>query len=334
MWGILLERLAAKSEGLHSYELDITGAKQKGNSLLHLLDKAEREAQHSYISAAFGEGIAVKRARYARYYPQAQLAHVGLSGPIFRRADTMDTSDAQSTESLMATVRTLSTGQVSTVELKRDAEGYAIGTEEKHDNPVKQVLFTMDGPGGEATQIDEAAQLIHGMPAKGITTVGFVEGLCASAHYYMGSAMQHLFAGRMSMTGSIGVVMGVGIPAAKDAEGRNIIETPSGKKYVEFVDSDAEFKRADPTSEAGMEYYQKLVNDSAQVFRADAAAYRNIPQADAKERLGQGRILGAKDALSLGLVDDIGTFDEVFDALTKGELTAQGQSMVGAGAAA
>lgn len=334
MWGILLERLAAKSEGLHTYELDITGAKTKGNSLLHLLDKAEREAQHSYMSALYGQGVAVKRARYARYYPEAQLAHVGLSGPIFRRADSMDTSDAQSTESMMATVRTLSTGQVSTTELKRDSEGYPTGFEEKHDNPVKQVLFTMDGPGGEATQIDEAARLIRGMADKGITTVGFNEGLCASAHYYMMSAMQHVFTGRMSMTGSIGVVMGVGIPAAKDAEGRNIIETPHGKRYVEFVDSDAEFKRADPTSEAGMEYYQKLVNDSAQVFRADAAKYRNIPQAEAKERLGAGRVLGAGDALSLGLVDDIGTFDEVFDALTTGALVAHGHSMTGAGAAA
>lgn len=324
-----LDALRNKAAGLKTYERpDVQARIEQGHPELHLFDAAEREAR--FAASAFGPGVAVKDVRYTRYYPEAQMAMVELSGPIFRRADSMDTSGAQSTGSLMNTLRALSTGQITTRTPKYDSHGFLDTIEEQENQPVRIVLFTLDGPGGEATQIDEAAMLIRGLQARGILTVMFIEGMAASAHYYLASAGQFIFGSRMSGAGSIGVVMGIPIPADKDEDGRNIIETPSGRMYVEFVNSESPFKRADPTTKEGREYYQGLVNESAAIFIADVAQYRNIPLVGAIEQLGQGRVLDIRDAVARGLVDDIGTFDEVFAALTDSSLVIHGRSMTGA----
>lgn len=332
MWGVYLDALHDKAVGLKTYDRDIQARIREGNPEFHMFNEAEREAR--LMASAFGPGLAVKDVRYTRYYPEAQMALVELSGPIFRRADSMDTSGAQSTGSLMNTLRVLSTGQITTRVPKYDSHGWIDTIEEQAGQPVRLVLFTLDGPGGEATQIDEAARLIRSLQASGIATVMFIEGMAASAHYYLASAGQIIIGSRMSGAGSIGVVMGIPIPADKDEEGRNIIETPSGRMYVEFVNSESPMKRADPTTKPGMEYYQNLVNESAAIFIADVAQYRNIPLAGAIEQLGQGRVLDIRDAVSRGLVDDIGTFDEVFAALTDNSLVIQGRSMTGADGAA
>lgn len=331
MWGIYLDALREKANGLKLYNRDTQARIEEGNSVLHILTQQEREARLEAL--AFGPGMAVKGTRYARYYPEAQLALVELNGPIFRRANTMSTSGAQSTGAVMSLLRTVSTGQLTYLEFKYGSDGYIDSIEEK-TGPVRKVLFALDGPGGEATQIDEAAGMIYDLRRNDITAVMFVEGMAASAHYYLASAGQFVFGSRMSMAGSIGVVMGIPIPADKDAEGRNIIETPTGKQYVEFVNSESPMKRADPTTEAGMEYYQQLVNKSAAVFIADVARYRGIPEAGAIEQLGQGRVLDASDAKERNLLDEIGTFDEVFSALTDNSLVIYGQSMTGANGAA
>lgn len=332
LWGVYLDALRDKAAGLKTYDRDVQARIEKGNPELHMFDAAEREARLS--ASAFGPGVGVKDVRYTRYYPDAQMAMVGLSGPLFRRADTMDTSDAQSTGSLMNTLRVLSTGQITTRTPKYDSHGFLDTIEEQENQPVRVVLFTLDGPGGEATQIDEAAMLIRGLADRGILTVMFIEGMAASAHFYLASAGQFIFGSRMSGAGSVGVVMGIPIPADKDEEGRNIIETPSGRQYVEFVNSTSPMKRADPTTKPGMEYYQNLVDKSAAIFIADVARYRNIPLNGAIEQLGQGRVLDIEDAVSRGLVDGIGTFDEVFAALTDNSLVIHGRSMTGASGAA
>lgn len=324
MWEIYSDALHAKARG-ESLVKRAQAEKFTRKSELHLLDAADREARMKMGS--YGPGMAVVGQKYTRYYPEAKTALVELNGPIYRRANTMDTSGAQSTGMLMATLRELSTGQLTALEIERDAEGYISDMKRKPEQPVSKVLFAIDGPGGEATQIDEAAALVHSMGQQGILTVGFAEGLAASAHYYLMAPMRMRFASRMSLVGSIGVVMGVGIPADKDAEGRNIIETPSGKQYVEFVNSDSPMKRADPTTEEGMAYYQNLVDKSADVFISDAARYIGMPEAEAREKL-RGKVFDPTDAKDLGLIDDIGSFDEVFDAVTEGSLTPVGPGMV------
>lgn len=332
MWGILVDALHARAQNIHIPVQELQARIAEGNPELHLFAKQEREARLD--ASAFGPGVAVSGVRYTRYYPEAQLALVELSGPIFRRANTMDTSDAQSTGALMNTIRTLSTGLITTREPKYDSRGYLDAIEEKPGQPVRKVFFTVDGPGGEATQIDEVAKLIRAMDESGILTVTFIEGLGASAHYYISSASRFIFGSAMSLPGSIGVVMGIPIPADKDAEGRNIIETPSGRQYVEFVNSESNMKRADPTDKEGMAYYQNLVNKSAARFIADVALYRGIPLVGAAEQLGRGRVLDVEDAKERNLVDDIGTFDEVFSALAGAELVTHGRSMTGAGGTA
>jgi ClpP class serine protease len=312
LWGIFLDRLRAKASGLGA-ERDaqalIIEAPDEKTRELHMLG---REQQQARIVASIGPGEYIKGCSYSRLY--GDIVVVTVSGPIYRRADSMDTSGATDTGSLMATVRALMSGEVET-RVARYEDGYIAGYDTARKK-VKATIFAIDSPGGEATQLDELAALISALGQK-MMTVAFIEGLGASAAYYIAAPCKRVVASRMALVGSIGVVMGVPRPAERTEEGRAILETPSGQQYVEFVSAQSKLKRANPDSEEGIAYFQHTVNMAADVFLADVARYRNVPEASVAEKFGYGGVYQASEALTRGMIDEVGGFDAVFERLAQ-----------------
>jgi len=250
----------------------------------------------------------------------------------------MATSGATDTGSLMATVRKLMSGQVTIRTAKyEDDEGvthyYPVSYEESQKR-IRAVIFAIDSPGGEATQMDELAALIAQLGEK-VNTVAFIEGLGASAAYYIAAPCKTIIASRMALVGSIGVVMGVPRAAERTPEGRAVIETPSGAQYVEFVSAQSKLKRADPDSKEGMAYFQHTVNVAADIFIADVARYRNVAEAQVAEKFGYGGVYQASEALDRGMIDEVNGFDAVFERLARapfvGEDVGQEQDDEGSG---
>ena len=73
-------------------------------------------------------------------------------------------------------------------------------------------------------------------------------------------------------------------------------------KTGEFADIGSNVR---PKTEAELAIYQKSVNKTYQLFLRKVARYRNLPEARVK-KIAKGRIWSGKEAVKIGLVDQIG----------------------------
>jgi signal peptide peptidase SppA len=71
------------------------------------------------------------------------------------------------------------------------------------DDNIKAVLFRIDSPGGSPVATDEIATAIQGMHKP---SVAVIREIGASGAYWVASATDRIYANRMSMVGSIGVL--------------------------------------------------------------------------------------------------------------------------------
>ena len=72
----------------------------------------------------------------------------------------------------------------------------------------------------------------------------------------------------------------------------------------------------EPLTKEQKEILQSLVDDSYEQFTGIVAEGRNMKLKDVK-KLADGRVYTANQALELGLIDEIGTFDEAVEMMKK-----------------
>lgn len=167
---------------------------------------------------------------------------------------------------------------------------------------AKGVLFVYDSPGGVASGMEALAEFVSSLT---VPTVSYASGTMASAAYMTGMQSDLVYTGNFSSVGSIGVYLSyVGIAGLAKKEGVKPERFRSGKLKGtpnRLFDLSAEERS----------YIQKMVDDSAELFYNAVAGARGIPRAmlDTLGITDGGGYLGA-DALRLGLVDGIVTFDK------------------------
>lgn len=210
------------------------------------------------------------------------VAILPIEGPIFRRADLFtEMSGASSVETL--------------------ARDFAVAL----DSPgVQALLFTVDSPGGEVTGINELAAAITAARGRKPITA-YVEGLGASAAYWLASAADEVVVDATAALGSIGVVMAVRDPAKANT------------KEIEFVSSQSPNKRPDPTSERGRSQLQALVDATADVFVEAVARQRGVSTDTVLSDFGGGGLLIGQAAVTAGLADRPGSFEQVLAELSQ-----------------
>lgn len=204
------------------------------------------------------------------------VAILEITGPIVRRADLFsDISGATSVETL---ARDFATAQ-------RDAS-------------VEAILLAFDSPGGEVTGINEFAQHIYDARKGDKPVWAYVEGLGASAAYWLASAADRIVVDETAILGSIGVVM-----AVPDPERRKSTE-------IEIVSSQSPNKRPNVTTEKGRALLQTIVDDTAAVFVATVARNRKVSEETVLRDFGQGGVMVGKVATVAGLADKLGSFEQ------------------------
>jgi len=203
------------------------------------------------------------------------VAIIPVSGPIFRHANLM-------TEISGATA----TG------------GLATDIQAALDNPSINVLvLDMDSPGGEATGINELAEMIF--QARGIKPIkAYVGGQAASASYWIASAADEVIVDDTAQLGSVGVVLSL----------RKREDRPGEKSY-EIVSSNAPNKRPDLETEAGRAQLQTRTDELANVFLDKVARNRSIPRDEVNDRFRQGGIATGALAVEAGMADRLGSLE-------------------------
>jgi protease-4 len=203
------------------------------------------------------------------------------------------------------------------------------------DDSVKAVILKVDSPGGEVMASDQINKAIvdfetdqpdeHGKPAhKGKPVICSMGSLAASGGYYISAPSRWIVANDLTLTASIGVIMeGFNYRGLMDKVGVAPVVFKSGK----FKDMLSPFRETNeiPAEEHAM--VQALINDTYEKFKGVVADGRNHAHdlnkkegralADNWADFADGRVVSGKQALDLGLVDELGDFDDAVDRAEK-----------------
>lgn len=175
------------------------------------------------------------------------------------------------------------------------------------DPNVRGILLKIDSPGGAVTGVSELADLITS--ARGTKPVrAFVQGIGASAAYWIASAADQIIAGDTAELGSIGVVAAFKDTREKDAK--------DGIKTVEVVSSVSPLKRVGVETPEGRMKIQRLVDSIAAVFVEHVARNRGVSVETVLQNFGKGDLFVGARAVEQGLADAVGTFDGVVADMT------------------
>lgn len=191
----------------------------------------------------------------------------------------------------------------STVQVRRDLRNAA------NDPEVGAILLMVDSPGGTVAGTADLAADVRAASAKK-PVWSYVADLGASAAYWVASQADKVFANdRTALIGSIGTLAVVYDVSAAAEE--------SGVKT--FVFGTGPLKGAGtpgaPLTEEQQDYYRGIVADAQKSFDAGVRAGRGLT-AKQLETVKTGGVFGADEALSLGLIDGIKSFDSVLAELS------------------
>ncbi len=217
------------------------------------------------------------------------VAVINIFGPIVQHGDMFtDVSGV------------VSTGGVT--KLFREAMG---------DPNVKAIALNIDSPGGGVYGIDELASEIRAARG-GKPIVAVANSEMASAAYYIGTAADELVVTPGGQVGSIGVFMAhEDLSVALEQEGVKVTLVSAGKYKTEA-------SPFEPLSEDAREAIQRTVNAYYNAFVDAVAKGRGVRPTEVRNGFGQGRMVTAKEAVSLAMADRIETLDETIDRLSRG----------------
>lgn len=222
--------------------------------------------------------------------PEKQSAAVGvlsLRGVISHRADMLtESSGGTSVERFTGELRTFLA-----------------------DPRVGAILLDVDSPGGSVSGVEELAGEIYDA-RKTKPIVASVNSMAASAAYWIASAASEISVTPSGEVGSIGV-----IAAHEDMTGR-MAKLGIATTLITAGKYKAEANPYEPLTDEAREYIQGQVDDYYGMFIRAVARGRKVTQAAVKGGYGEGRMVLAKDALRLGMVDRIETMDETLRRLS------------------
>lgn len=180
-----------------------------------------------------------------------------------------------------------------------------------NDPLVSAIVLDVDSPGGDVEGIDElASEIYQARKQKPITAVS--NSLCASAAYYLASQASEIMVSPSSLTGSIGVY------TTHEDDSKYLDNLGIKLTLIKYGDNKAEGNPYEPLTDSAQSHMQDMVNTFGTMFDKAVARGRGMKADDVHSKFGQGRVFDAKKAVSLGMADKVGTFD---DALLKHGVT-------------
>ena len=164
---------------------------------------------------------------------------------------------------------------------------------------VKGLLVRVDSPGGSAAASQELYEAVAAF-GKRMPVAVSMGGTAASGGLMVSMAGKRIFANAATVTGSIGVRMDI----------------PQIRQLLDKIGVGQETLTTGPYKDAGSmlrplsredrEYFEGLLKDMHDIFVGIVAEGRNMPEAKVRE-LASGKVFTGREALKLGLVDELGT---------------------------
>jgi protease-4 len=192
-------------------------------------------------------------------------------------------------------------GGESTARLIRDA---------REDESVKAIVLRVDSPGGSVTASEQIYREVMAAKRAGKPVVVSMGSLAASGGYYISAPADEIWASPATLTGSIGIFAVV--PTFSETLGKagltvdGVGTTPlSGQLRVDR-----------PLGEEARILLQSTIQHGYEIFleRVSTGREKTRDQVDA---IAQGRVWSGVDAKRVGLVDQLGAFDDAVKSAAK-----------------
>ena len=169
---------------------------------------------------------------------------------------------------------------------------------------VKAVVFRVNSPGGSANASEQIWHAVTMLQEKGLPVVVSMGDYAASGGYYISCSADYIYAEPTTLTGSIGIFGTVpNFNKLRNKVGLDIDGVTTNKHSA--LESNMVYKGMNAEEFALM---QNMVNRGYDLFTRRCADGRHMSQ-DAIKRIAEGRVWLGKDAIAIGLVDELGNID-------------------------
>ena len=176
------------------------------------------------------------------------------------------------------------------------------------DDEVSTIVLMIDSPGGYVSGVDTTAQAVLAARAKK-PVLAVVEGMAASAAYWLASQADQVIVSLCSDVGSIGVVtMHLDVSRAMDSAGLKMTVIHAGAKK-------ADGSPFAPLPDAVRADLERKMEQSRVTFAQAVVAGRARPGLDLQAVLAtEADIFTGEQAIAKGLADRLGSLDQLLDA--------------------
>ena len=175
------------------------------------------------------------------------------------------------------------------------------------DKQVKALVVEIDTPGGTVTASDEIYNRIRQFKAKKpIPVVVSMGSLATSGGYYAACGADHVFAQPTTFTGNIGVLM-PRYNFSKLMEKYGVEETTIVSTGATYKNAGSSFRPETPEEK---QYMQGLADSAFTQFKAVVTQGRSSKLKAKIDEVANGKVFTAADALTFGLIDQVGYLDD------------------------
>jgi protease-4 len=176
------------------------------------------------------------------------------------------------------------------------------------DDAIKALVLRVNSPGGSADASEQIWHAIKTVQAKGLPVVVSMGDYAASGGYYISCCADYIYAEPTTLTGSIGIFGTV----------------PNLSKLRENIGLDMDGVRTNKHSALTTNIVQKgmnaeehalmqaMIERGYDLFTKRCAEGRGLSQ-DSIKSIGEGRVWLGKDAVQIGLVDELGNIDSAIN---------------------
>ena len=190
---------------------------------------------------------------------------------------------------------------------------------------VGAVLLDVDSPGGTISGVPELADIIYrGAQIKPVAAIS--NSQMASAAYWLGSQVgankKALVASPSAEVGSIGVYR------MHEDYSERMAQDGIKVSFLAVPEFKTEANPYEPLSEEARQHHMQQVQAGYESFVFAVARGRSVSKTAVKGEFGKGRMFGADDATTMGLVDRVATRNQLLSEMTGTRLDAMEASVL------
>jgi protease-4 len=264
----------------------VTGVKTRLQVEQRLIGLVGADDSNGSFRAVFADDYA----RYARQVKKAQADGKLRIGVIVAEGDILDGDQPPG-----------SIGGESTARLIREA---------RLDKTIKALVLRVDSPGGSVMASEEIYRELKALHAAGKPLVVSMSGYAASGGYYISAPADEIWASPATLTGSIGIF--AIIPTIDRTLGKIGVSVDG----VGTTPLSGQLRIDRPLSEEARALLQSQISRGYDEFLERVASGRGKTR-EQIDAIAQGHVWAGSDARRLGLVDQLGSFNDAVKAAAR-----------------